>query len=426
MSNITVSFFNKNLSNSSLIVGNIFDSWIMWLVFFLAILPFGNILHLNAGPLIIDVYEIIYILLAIILIIKIILECKLKYPLSLFFFMSITLVYIFYSVIAFDVSILDSLRQIRFYFPFIIANLLLASRISVLYEKYSKLIIIAATVSSLSALLIHYFLPGFIEYSFKSSEQITSIILSHGRLYWTNSSLVFFVLFFLFAESKKVKRIYLLLIFSISLFTVINTVSRTTILGLMLYFSIWLLLSKKISEKKRRFAVFIFILIIVATIIFVFTKIDERLTSLIKLRIFGNGDVSNIYQTDFLLSRVYMYKQYIESILNYFPIGQGLGRPFSIRGTGELIYISDISLISFAIPFGIVGALIIIGFIIRLFRIIHRLVLTVDMESVKYLNVMLIIFILMSFNIDWFTRNNFIIYFTLLLLSLQQEKNYSR
>ena len=151
---------------------------------------------------------------------------------------------------------------------------------------------------------------------------------------------------------------------------------------------------------------------------------NEQVSLLIRKRFFGSGDVSRIYEDAFMRDRVSVYEQYLQSIAQHFPIGQGLGRPFSVTA-GQDIFTTDISVMAFLIPFGFAGALVFVLFIYKIFATIHYANRQTSSQTRKLLYGFVGIFLLMSLNLDFFSRNNFVIYLTLLVTSLHALHNTS-
>ena len=142
------------------------------------------------------------------------------------------------------------------------------------------------------------------------------------------------------------------------------------------------------------------------------------MSSLIEVRFLGSGDVTNVYSKAVVANRLGMYEQYMQSIVHHFPLGQGVGRPFS-SSLGIDLYSTDISFMAFLLPFGLVGLLIFGLFIYKIFANIDQCRWTISDQTRKSLFLFVGIFLLMSLNIDFFSRNNFVIYLAALIMSLR-------
>ena len=78
----------------------------------------------------------------------------------------------------------------------------------------------------------------------------------------------------------------------------------------------------------------------------------------------------------------------------------------------------------FLLPFGISGVIFFILFVISLIKTVKKSTIRNDVKKSIYL--MIFISILMSFNIDLYSRNTFVIFLTMLILSLKNGYQLSR
>lgn len=403
---------------------NIFDQLVFWLVMILAALPFGQILQLRIPGVILNAFELIWLSLLGVLLLKILLEKKIKRNFLFFIFCILALLYIFGSAAVYDVSVKDAIVQLRKYLPFMVATLLLSTGTSISTATWLNGLVICAGLSSFSALYIHYFAPSIIESSFAASEKLQEIILVYGRLYWMNASLAFFVLLGEFSKELKTKKWLLVMVSLLSFITMFNTLNRTMLVGYGL-FLIWIIfISQNLRMFFRRFSAVFVILFVSFVSVVVLSSLDERVASLIQLRFFGGGDIANVYNVSFVGGRLGLYEQYAQSILQYFPLGQGLGRPFSSL-LGNHVYTTDISFMSFLLPFGLMGVMVFFVFIYNIFSGIRQYGGQDNKQLRQLLFVLVCIFLLMSLNIDFFSRNNFVIFLAVMVESLPVSSHYS-
>lgn len=101
---------------------NIFDRWVFWAVMSLAILPFANIILLHLPGVILNAFELIWLFLIAVLLLKLLVEQKVKRSYLLLVFTFTVLLSIGNSAIISDVSIHAALVQLRNYLPFIVAK----------------------------------------------------------------------------------------------------------------------------------------------------------------------------------------------------------------------------------------------------------------------------------------------------------------
>ncbi|MGD9486546.1 MAG: hypothetical protein AB7W47_00840 [Calditrichaceae bacterium] len=261
--------------------------------------------------------------------------------------------------------------------------------------------------------------------SFSASEELIEIYTIHGRLYWKNVLLLFFVIYIKFGgvENLSIKPFVINSAVVLNLLAAFSTLNRTLMIGVVIF----VLFTIYNSDTSRAMLIksweyFRWSLGILISIMLV-ANIDKRLYHLIELRLFGDGHgLEKVYENAVLLGRVNNYEQYVASISNYFPFGQGLGQCFSINANLVDIYTSDISLISFLLPFGIFGIIILVIFIRRLFHLINDIRFPLNRKERYSLNLLLIVSLLMSLNIDLFSRDNFIIFFSFLVMTLKNSQ----
>ena len=397
---------------------NIFDQGTFLFVMILAMLPFGQILHVRMPGVTLNVFELIWLLLLIFLLFKISFEKKMKKIYLFFIFICVVLISIGMSAIIYDVSINAALVQLRKYLPFMVALLLFSAGTSISADKWVNGFIVMAGLSSFVALYIHHFSPDIIESSFSATEEVQAIVLQHGRLYWTNASLAFFVLLGWFCKEFKVDKWVLLVVLILSFAAMFNTLNRTMLIGYSLFFIFSVFLSENPRMVFKRFTVVLVVVFGAVGLVMVLSYLDERIASLIELRFFGSGDIADVYDAAVVRGRLSHYEQYMQSVIQYFPLGQGLGRPFSSL-LGQDIYSTDISFMSFLLPFGLMGLMIFGLFIYRVFVIISQNESQNNKQTKKLLFLFVGIFLLMSLNIDFFSRNNFVIYLVALITSLR-------
>ncbi len=396
------------------------DRWILWLVIILAMLPFGQVFYLRLGFVTLSIFEQLYLVLMMVLTAKILCEKRVKYPLALFLFSSTVIISVLLSSTIGGVPATDALRQMRFYLPFLVATLLLAADIRLPLARYLNLLMIASVVSSLSALYIHHVAPDFLASCFVASEEVQDTALIHGRLYWVNSHLTLFVLLCVFLRLPGISRPMVLLAFAISFAAAFNTSSRTVLAGCVLFILGALITVAGLRQAFSRIALVTTLVLLSAIPVCSIYQEDERVRDLIDRRFFGSGDVENVYERAVMTNRMPYYEQYLESFRRHFPVGQGLGRPLSVASTHD-IFISDVSFISFLLPFGAMGILLFGVFVMKLVTLIRRAPAAVRSDSRNLFLLLLVVSLLMSLNMDLFSRHNFVIHFTLLVMMLQNQ-----
>jgi hypothetical protein len=111
---------------------------------------------------------------------------------------------------------------------------------------------------------------------------------------------------------------------------------------------------------------------------------------------------------------VVLYQEYLDRLRGTFLLGQGLGLPVS-RYYGDAFW-ADITVVTFAIPFGVFGLGVLAGFLRRVYRQVIG-----GITDPRIRNVYLLIFLLalgMSFNDDIWSHKFFVVYFVCVVNSL--------
>ncbi len=399
---------------------HVFDRWILWLVAILAALPFGEVFYLRFEFATVSIFEQLYLLLILVLMAKIIYEKRTKYPFVLLLFSLVVISSVFLSSTIGGISIAGTLRHLRFYLPFIVATLLLAVNIKISFDRYLHWLTIAAIISSLLALYIHHFAPEFLSNCLAVSEVAQDVAIVHGRLRWTNAPLVLLVLLCVFLRPRCIPRQTMLFAFITSFVATFNTSNRSLLLGCVGFFLGAVAMSVNSRQAFARIALGTTIVLLAAISVSCLLQTDGRLRELVDLRFLGHGDVSEIYEQAVTINRVPHYEEYAERIRASFVVGQGLGRPFSVI-TGQDVFIADISLVAFLLPFGIMGIVVFGVFVMKLVTLIRRAPTSSRAGTSSLVLLLLALCLILSLNLDLFSRNNFVIYFTLLVMTLQNQ-----
>lgn len=405
--------------NANLLSRLTLDKVILIPLFVLASLPFANILLIDFASAIFSAFELLYILIELILLLVIFSKLAIKKSNPFLIFSFVVGFYFLISVAVFDVSPIEYINQLRNFMPFIVAVTLLASGITVNLRQYMVVLSVSAVISVSSAFIIHYLFPEIIATSFEASPVVVRQV-ELGRMYWSNAFLLYFLIIFLyFQKNMSGPWRYLLLLSVLVCFVgVFNTLNRTVIAGLLVIFGGSMFIEKRFGGVLKRAIIIstgvsVFLLVIVAM-----SSVEERVRNLVELRYFGEGGGPEaIVEKSLLASRVVLYSDYLESIRNYFPVGQGLGRPYS-TSFGKEYYTTDISVASFVVPFGILGLITFASFIMALYGKVNRAKPGLLPKQIVMIKVLLLSSILVSLNVDLYSRNNFVIFITMLVLAL--------
>lgn len=399
-----------------------FDKIIFFFIMLLGVIPFGAVFNVSTGFAIFNAFEILYLLLIVTLFIRI---AIFRISLNIFpfiIFLGILTLYGTFAIAMYWERVDYVIFQVRTLLPYLVATLLLMTRFFLPLKYVLMGLAVAALISATFALYLHLFNQNYLQDVLGANEEIVSLS-KFGRMYWLNASLAFFsvIAYITIDKTKFYQRIILLLSSLVSFVAMFNTLNRTMLLGLITFVVTISLYYGYFNKPNGSFVKTISLILVSALGIYFIINFEERLERLIAIRFFGNGGgFLAIYQQDLLNTRSILYHQYWNSLLNYFPFGQGLGVPLSVYLLKEA-YITDISLLTFTLPFGFLGLLCFIIFLVSIFKTIKKI-------SNKYyllkrsLFILYFLSILMSFNIDLYSRNNFVIFFVAVILSASNNK----
>jgi len=395
------------------------DRLIFALVMLLAALPFQQILLVSIGPAMVNAFEIIYILLIVFLSFRILFIGCTRYGLPLLLFCYIL---VFYALISFALHPnlgYQIINQVRISLPFIVALFLLFGGTTIPCNRILFGLSFAALLSSSFAMYFHFYNQEFLSAALSANKEVVDITVTWGRMYWPNALLLFFDLLALIYIKKPsvMTRVVLYLSTIVSAVAFFNTLNRTIIIGLFLFLVGSFAPNNSLKMLLSRIRKVLPVAVALGLGVFVVMIHDERVRRLVNLRYFGDGrGITAVFDTA-LRNRMGLYKEYLSSLLSHFPVGQGLGLPLSSQ-TGN-VYTTDISLLSFMLPYGIFGLAIFLIFLVCLYRLIQRIPYA---QLRKSLLLLYLVSIVMSLNLDVFSRNNFVIFFVFLVMSsLNQE-----
>mgnify|MGYP006893774992 CR=1 FL=1 len=306
-----------------------------------------------------------------------------------------------------DLSVI--LYQVFSYVPFMISCLIIVVGTTIRYELLSKWIVYAVALSGLLAMYLFYFNTQLMP-SINSSEAN----FSWGRLPWRGSSNVLICLgIVLFSFNRSSKSMLSIVGVLIGLIAALLTFSRTLLLGIIIMAIVWLIYSlymKKISQHWR----FFLVLIVSSYVVFYFDIITfDNVLHNINSRVLGfltmESDIAG-----HVSDRELLYSQYYDVFARY-PLGAGFGVPFSTE-TG-VSYYSDVTLVSFVLPFGVLGLFMFILYISKLWSLLNLVRMPVMSTEKVGLKIVIILGLLISFNDDIWSHKEFTIVIALVVSS---------
>jgi hypothetical protein len=288
--------------------------------------------------------------------------------------------------------------------PFIIAFLLLELRIAAPIQTVMVALSIAAALGAMAANAIQVFSPDLLALLIKDEDDVT-VVVNLGRVAWGGYIAALVIvgqLGFLDLYTKRARRVIKLCV-PIVLVGALLTFNRTLTVALALL-GIYLLMKnwRKIGLAELAAAG----VLVLAAGLFItwWGGLNPALLDLIEYRILsfftGSADVS----VDLSIHLV-LYAEYLARIKASFILGQGLGVPVSTL-LGPATW-SDITLITFVIPFGVFGVTVFAVFLRRLYLRISAI------EDARVRGVLVIVFLLglvISLNDDIWSHKYFVVY----------------
>lgn len=256
-------------------------------------------------------------------------------------------------------------------------------------------VLIAALICGLAASLILYWIfPSYLLDIRESGGPLTAE--SSIRLMWENGPAIFVLIPALLLIRNSALRVLIICFVAIGLLFVMN---RTIIAGIAFYFLLLLLVRRShISQTKiLYFSAGLLLTIIIFSIV---TMTYPDIGATFAARFFDKEGLIMAGET-----RLPLYEQYFANIGKSFPWGLGLGIPVASLW-GRDAYYSDVSLLTFLIPLGLAGVSFCLAFIILLYRRIAELQ---DSYWRQLMSIGVITYILVSLNVDIFSRSNAVI-----------------
>lgn len=399
------------------------DGLVLALVFVLSSLPFSQVVLFRAMGLYFSAFEIIYGALAVLLLFRLVASGRPVHPLPLALFAAALMLEFALGEVRVDpASMHMTFYQARFFMPFGVATLFLATGTTLTPRKVLLSLCAGTIVSAVGALAIRYLAPGFLFARFAASAEIADLAVLHGRLTWTNDALVLFAFCAVALIPRARARVNILIVAACAIggIALFSTLDRTIIGGLLFYLGVILVgdlfAKRRIRLRAATASRLVLVGLVLAGLAYVVFSNDPRLqqTTLVRFPT-SYQQAQALFQGDFAGERFPIYRHYAELPLSDYLIGQGLGKPL-LTLNGDSVYTSDVSYMAFAIPFGILGLVTLAVFLFTLFR---RL-LTKNIPRVPrawIVGALVAVGMLVSLNVDWLSRDTFVVYLTLLVMS---------
>ena len=335
--------------------------------------------------------------------------------------------------LAFDAqSLFNIVKQLRYFMPFFVATILLAVAPKKIYLKKTLYFICwAVLVSAASSLVMHFFFQeALIRIVQGSSDSVSgdhlALLIRSGRSPWGNVSLVFITIIALgyIHHFSRRKQLVIKLSVVISLLAALATLSRTVFIGLALIALFApLVYYQKTAKKITYYFRMAFVLSFMIVSIVGLSLVNERFGKSLAMRFAINIGVSEVVDSAITGNRDMLYAQYSDRLINNLPLGQGLGKPYAVIPDRGVAYTVDNSYLSFMLPFGLIGLLVFFVFLFQIRKLMGPRCASQHLERFrKFMLLIIAITLIIALNVDLFSRNNFVIFITLIALAFANTR----
>ena len=307
------------------------------------------------------------------------------------------------------------------FLPFINAFLLLELNIGFSFRPVLLGLTVCAAVGVITANFIHWFRPETLGLLLKEEEDVSGVI-KLGRVSWAGYVIALPLiaqLGFLSIYTRK-QRFIVLFCVPIILVGAVLTFSRTTLIALVSLLC-FVLYSRRREMGLKGVTLVGLMCLGGSAFISWWSQINPNLTNLINYRILhffsGSSEISGDFST-----RQILYSEYLDRLTHSYFLGQGLGVPMSTY-FGATSWV-DITLVSFAGPFGVFGVAL---FVVFLRRVYARINTHIDDQGVRRLLVLVLFLALaISLNDDIWSHKSFAVYFIYIINSYRGDVSAAR
>lgn len=380
-----------------------------WLLMVAAFIPFAIVTNFKIGPAFMSAGKLsLYLLLGVVLCSFFAKGVRRRGGYLFACVALLFLVYIIFGVVFFRAGVPVVLRHAEFFLPFVVATALMGSGIKFDRNVFEVVFFWIVVISALIALLFYFFFAEMLQNKMSEFSGEAADVFSAGRLYWDGSVLSLIVVFLFFNNYRIWKGKASIFGLAVVLAAALATQNRTIALAIAVMIAYFM---------RIGFRGIFYLSLICAAGYFFFEYLPDNAKTLFLTRFFF-GDAGGEFERAFEVGRIVLYEQYFETIGEHFLFGAGLGFPLSYSYIGGFsIYTSDISLVSFLVPFGLFGLVLIIWFLRGICVGIVALRLEVSSAYRRNLMVLFIVSLLVSLNIDIFSRSVFVLVLVALIFN---------
>jgi O-Antigen ligase len=304
-------------------------------------------------------------------------------------------------------------QQMFEYAPFLIACMLVSVGTPIPYSVWTTCLVMGIAVSGLSAIDFFYFDTQFVPSDFSSEGDF-----AWGRLPWRPAANVLVALVTILFRGKWVSNartfdLALMVLVVVGVVAAILTFQRTLLLAiifLLVVSQIHALRTRSVGRQIGFIGIFLVVLILASAVLNfdnVIHNVEDRIVGFIDM----SSDISGHTET-----RELLYRQYWGVISEHPVLGAGFGVPFATYP--ELSFYSDVTLVSFGLPFGVLGLVVFGAFIRTIWLTLDSVQQQCTVAARVGLKLAIVSGLLVSLNDDIWSHKEFVITLTMTIMSL--------
>lgn len=382
-------------SEISMKKSTVFDTWIIALLALLLVVPAVKMFTFRIAGINILFPQLVHAAIILCCIgLVFVRRVRSRELLFAFFLCAFLVIAILVKVSSGKVPVFGSMKHLSVFSAYFAAVACLLVPIRYDLRKLQRILIGALMCGLALSLILYWVFPNYLSDIRESGGQLTAE--SSIRLMWENGAAIFVLIPALFLIRNGALRVLIICFIVIGLLFVMN---RTIIAGIVFYLMLLLFLRRSAISQTA----ILYLSAGLTVIIIIFSIIA------VNYREIGTIFMSRFFDEEGLImaatTRLPLYEQYFANVIKSFPWGLGLGIPVASLW-GHDAYYSDVSLLTFLIPLGLAGFCFCIAFIILLYRRIAELR---DSYWRHLMSIGVITYVLVSLNVDIFSRNNAVI-----------------
>jgi hypothetical protein len=321
-------------------------------------------------------------------------------------------VYLALSITVLQFSVQSCMSHVRFFLPFIAASLVVNAAWNLRLSLVIKCIALACTASGILAIILNLEFPDFYQ-TLHVDNEISNSMAKEGRLVWSSASSALVVPLIFVVPMRWILRLPILILVTSA---VAMTQSRTLLFG---YLGLTLVLITQSSRSPLKTLVFI-ACVLTSIAVIAYSTLDDQIVMGFTNRFGLNENFNAAINTAIVDGRGELFEYYAGQLQNYRVLGGGFGRPLFIPQDQTPVFTSDVSVLSFYFPMGLIGLCLIFTFWWICWKRIRAASRDPHVHSVAVgLQWVLCIACIVSLNLDIFSRNLFVVLLAFLIAILR-------